>query len=89
MRELLEKTLKDYHNRIIQAADVVRMMADMKNEVDDEVDYRKELGLSDEEVEFYKAIASLKMDAFDNKFLADLIHKIVKELKPRLDKRTP
>ncbi|WP_224752658.1 type I restriction enzyme endonuclease domain-containing protein [Metabacillus arenae] len=28
MRELLEKTLKDYHNRIIQAADVVGMMAD-------------------------------------------------------------
>ena len=84
MRELLEKTLKDYHNRIIQAADVVRMMTDMKNEVDDEADYRKELGLSDEEIEFYKAITSLKIDAFDNKFLADLIHKVVKELKKNL-----
>ncbi|MFD1449518.1 type I restriction endonuclease subunit R [Oceanobacillus sojae] len=84
MRELLEKTLQDYHNRIIQAADVVRMMADMKGEVDDEADFRKDLGLSDEEVEFYKAITSLKMEAFDNKFLADLIHKVVKELKKNL-----
>lgn len=84
MRELLEKILKDYHNRIIHAADVVRMMADMKNEVDDEADFRKDLGLSDEEVEFYKAITSLKMEAFDNMFLADLIHKVVKELKKNL-----
>ncbi|MEQ6390815.1 type I restriction endonuclease subunit R [Bacillaceae bacterium S4-13-58] len=84
MRELLEKTIKDYHNRIIQAADVIRMMVEMKKNVDEEVDFRKELGLSDEEAEFYKAITSLEMDVFDNKFLADLIHKVVKELKKNL-----
>ncbi len=84
MRELLEKTLSDYHNRIIQAADVLRVMVDMKKGVDTEADFRKELGLSDEEAEFYKAVTSLEMDAFDNKFLADLIHKVVKELKKNL-----
>lgn len=36
MNELLQKTLKDYHNRIIQAADVVRMKVHMKKEVDEE-----------------------------------------------------
>ncbi|WP_246516620.1 type I restriction enzyme endonuclease domain-containing protein [Salicibibacter cibarius] len=56
MRELLKKTLTYYHNRIIQAADVLRMMVDMKKDVDYEADFRKELGLSDEEAEFYKAV---------------------------------
>ncbi|GAA0429001.1 hypothetical protein GCM10008983_01640 [Lentibacillus halophilus] len=84
MREMLEKTLEDYHNRIIQAADVVRMMVNMKEETDEEAAFREELGLSDEEAEFYKAITALELDAFDNQFLADLIHKIVKQLKKNL-----
>src|SRR5699024_7275757 len=84
MREMLEKTLKDYHNRIIQAADVVRMMVEMKKDVDQEAAFRKELGLSDEEAEFYKAITALDLDAFDNQFLANVIHKIEKELKKNL-----
>lgn len=84
MNELLQKTLKDYHNRIIQAADVVRMMVQMKKEVDEEAKQRQELGLSDEEIEFYKVITSLELDAFDNQFIANLIHKIVKEVKKQL-----
>lgn len=84
MNELLQKTLKDYHNRIIQAADVVRMMVQMKKEVDEEAKQRQELGLSDEEVEFYKVITSLELEAFDNQFIANLIHKIVKEVKKQL-----
>jgi type I restriction enzyme R subunit len=84
MRELLEKTLQNYHHRIIQAADVVRMMVEVKKEVDEETTFRKDLGLSDEEAEFYKAITALEIDAFDNQFLADLIHKIVKQLKKNL-----
>lgn len=84
MRELLKKTLADYHNRIIQVADVVRMMVDMKQDVDGEADFRKELGLTDEEVEFYKAITSLEMESFDNAFLADLIHKVLEKLKKNL-----
>lgn len=84
MRELLEKTLVDYHNRIIQAADVVRIMIDMRRETDEEVKFRKALGLSDEEAEFYKAITAMESDAFDNKFLADLVHEVVKELKKNL-----
>jgi len=86
MREMLEKTIQDYHNRIIQAADVVRMMVEMKKDVDSEADFRKDLGLSDEEAEFYKAITALEMGSFDNKFLADLIHKVLKELKKNLSK---
>ncbi|WP_031545357.1 type I restriction endonuclease subunit R [Salinicoccus luteus] len=84
MRQLLEKTLMDYHNRIIQAADVVRIMIDMRKETDEEVKFRKALGLSDEEAEFYKAITAMESDAFDNKFLADLVHEVVKELKKNL-----
>lgn len=84
MNELLQKTLKEYHDRIIQAADVIRMMVEMKKDVDKEAEFRKDLGLSDEEVEFYKVITALELDAFDHQFIADLIHKIVKELKKSL-----
>ncbi|MEZ7792183.1 type I restriction endonuclease subunit R [Niallia circulans] len=85
MQELLEKTLTDYHNRVIQAADVVRMMIKMRKEMEEEIRRRQDLGLSEEEVEFYKAISSLEEGAFSNEFLANIIHKVVKELKKKLD----
>ncbi|WP_162497246.1 DUF3387 domain-containing protein [Salicibibacter kimchii] len=43
----------------------------MKKDVDHEPDFRKNLGLSDEEAEFYKAVTSMEMASFDNQFLAD------------------
>jgi type I restriction enzyme, R subunit len=84
MNKLLQKTIKDYHNRIIQAADVIRMMVKMKNEADEEADFRQSMGLSQEEVEFYKVITALEMDSFENEFIANLIHKVVKEVKKQL-----
>lgn len=83
-KELLEKTLNDYHNRVIQAADVVRVMIEVKKEMDEEVKTRKELGLSEEEIEFYKAVSDWEHKAFSNEFLADLIHKVVKTIKKEL-----
>ncbi|OAT84190.1 deoxyribonuclease HsdR [Bacillus sp. MKU004] len=84
MNKMLEKTLKDYHNRIIQAADVIRMMVKVKEEADVEAKFRESLGLSEEEIQFYKVITALEMESFENEFIADLIHKIVKELKKQL-----
>ncbi|WP_142336769.1 DUF3387 domain-containing protein [Bacillus toyonensis] len=45
MSELLEKTLNEYHNRIINAAGVVRK--------------RKDLELTEEEAFFYEIIANM------------------------------
>ncbi|WP_432199367.1 type I restriction endonuclease subunit R [Anoxybacillus gonensis] len=84
LSELLEKTLRDYHNRVIQAADVVRVMINMRKEMEEEIRKRHDLGLSEEEIEFYKAITAMEQEAFSNEFLADLIHKVVKALKKQL-----
>ncbi|XJZ27738.1 type I restriction enzyme endonuclease domain-containing protein [Bacillota bacterium Lsc_1132] len=66
---------------IIQAADIVRMMVQLNKEIEEEAKQRDDLGLSDEEIEFFKVIISLELDVFDNQFIADLIHKTVKEVK--------
>ncbi|WP_156487406.1 type I restriction enzyme endonuclease domain-containing protein, partial [Geobacillus subterraneus] len=84
LSELLEKTLRDYHNRVIQAADVVRVMINMRKEMEEEIRKRHDLGLSEEEIEFYKAITAMEQEAFSNEFLASLIHKVVKALKKQL-----
>ncbi|WP_243767731.1 type I restriction endonuclease subunit R [Paenibacillus agricola] len=81
MSELLEKTIRDYHDRVITAADVVRIMVEMRNEILKEVQKRKDLGLSEEEISFYEIIASLEKQSFTNKFIADLVHKVLKEMK--------
>ncbi|WP_033826823.1 type I restriction enzyme endonuclease domain-containing protein [Bacillus andreraoultii] len=57
----------------------------MQMEVDEEAKQRQALGLSDEEIEFYKVITSLELDDFDNQFITDLIHKIVREVKKQLE----
>ncbi|MFV2048559.1 type I restriction endonuclease subunit R [Metabacillus sp. YM-086] len=84
LSELLQKTLKDYHNRVIEAADVIRMMIKVRKDMDEEMRKRHDLGLSEEEIEFYKAITEMEHEAFSNDFLADLIHKVVKALKKEL-----
>jgi type I restriction enzyme R subunit len=44
---------------------------------------REELGLSEEEVAFYNVISQMKSDSFENKFIAELIHKVVKVMKTK------
>jgi type I restriction enzyme, R subunit len=56
MSELLEKTLREYRDRIITAADVVHMMVKLRNELQSEVHKRQNLGLSEEEISFYEII---------------------------------
>ncbi|WP_144561371.1 type I restriction endonuclease subunit R [Bacillus mycoides] len=81
MSALLEKTLNEYHNRIINAADVVRIMTEMRNEMMTAEQKRKDLGLTEEEASFYEIIANMGEHTFENTFIADLVHKVIKEMK--------
>lgn len=81
LKELLEKTLADYHARVIQAADVFQAMMEIKRKVDNEEQVRNDLGLSEEEVAFYNVVQRLGQDAFSNEVMAGLVHKIVKAMK--------
>jgi len=83
LKELLEKTISDYHTRVIQAADVLHAMIELKRRLEEEAKLREELGLSEEEVAFYNVIAQMRSDAFENEFIAELIHKVVKVMKTK------
>ncbi|KYP80027.1 type I restriction endonuclease subunit R [Ferroacidibacillus organovorans] len=83
LKELLEKTLAEYHAKVIQAADVLQAMIEVKRKADQEEKSRSDLGLSDEEVAFYNVVTQMGNSAFSNEFVADLIHKVVKAMKQK------
>ena len=57
-KEMLEQTLLKYHNRAIQAADVVRVMIEIRKDIDNEAARSKALNLSPEEIAFYDAVSA-------------------------------
>jgi type I restriction enzyme R subunit len=83
-RELLAKTLQRYHNRLIDAATVVAEMLRMKQEMDASDARAQALGLGEEEVAFYDAIAENSQSVYDEPFLRDLVHDVVQTIKRNL-----
>ena len=83
-RELLEKTLQRYNNRAIQAADVVRVLIQIKRDIDREARRTEQLNLSAEELAFYDAVAENVASLYDEKFLCDLVREVVGAVKRNL-----
>lgn len=83
-KEMLEQTLQKYHNRAIQAADVVRVMLEIRKDIDNETARSKMLNLTPEEIAFYDAVAANVANLFDEKTLCDLIRDVVKSVKKNL-----
>ena len=83
-RELLETTLQKYHNRLIDAAAVIRAMIQIKHEMDDSDKRAAELGLSEEELAFYDAVASNYNDIYGVDFLRELINDVVQTIRRNL-----
>jgi type I restriction enzyme R subunit len=83
-KEMLEETLQKYHNRAIQAADVVRVMLEIRKDIDNEAARSKMLNLTPEEIAFYDAVAANISNLFDEKTLCDLIRDVVKSVKKNL-----
>ena len=83
-KEMLEATLQKYHNRAIQAADVVRVIIQMKKDMDKEAARTAQLNLSLEELAFFDAVAANSATLYDEKFLCDLVRDVVQAVKRNL-----
>jgi type I restriction enzyme R subunit len=83
-KQTLEQTLQDYHNRLIDAKEVIEQMIAMKQKMEAEAQRAEQLHLSGEEIAFYDAIAANVVSIYDQAFLCDLIHEVVQTLKRNL-----
>jgi type I restriction enzyme R subunit len=83
-RELLEKRLQEYHNRLIDAAAVVQAMIDIHREMQADDQRAAELGLSSEELAFYDSVAESYPDVYTDEYLRNLIHDVVLSIKRNL-----
>jgi type I restriction enzyme R subunit len=83
-KQTLEKTLLEYHNRLIDAKEVIEQMIAIKQQMDAEAQRAQELGLSGEEMAFYDAVASNFINLYNEAFLRDLMHDVVQTLKRNL-----
>jgi type I restriction enzyme, R subunit len=83
-RQMLEETLRKYHNRLIDAAAVVKAMLEIKKEMDADEERAKELHLDDDELAFYDAVAENYAAIYDRQFLCDLIRDVVVTVKKNL-----
>ena len=54
--ELLEKTIKRYTNRSIEAAQVIEELIELARKIKDEKNRSKELNMNDDEIAFYDAL---------------------------------
>jgi type I restriction enzyme R subunit len=76
--DMLEKTIKAYQNRTIEAAQVISELIKLAKELRGEVERGAETGLSDDEIAFYDALAdneSAKLELGD-----ETLKKISREL---------
>ena len=64
-RQLLEQTLRKYHNRLIDAAEVIRAMLEIRREMEDADRRAAELGLAEDELTFDDAVAANAGDIYD------------------------
>lgn len=83
-KDLLEKTLQRYHNRLLDAAAVVQAMLQIKKDMDADRARAQSLGLADEELAFYDAVAANYEQLYSQDFLRDLVHEVVQSIKRNL-----
>lgn len=83
-KQLLERTLQEYHNRLIDATQVVQVMLDVKRDMEATARRSQALGLSAEELAFYDAIAGNVISLYDQATLSALVHEIVQAVKRNL-----
>lgn len=57
LSERLDATLRKYHNRAVDSIQVIEELIELANEIRDNAVRARELGLSEEEIAFYEALA--------------------------------
>lgn len=82
--ELLEKTLQNYHNRLIDAAAVIKTMVEIRRDMEESEVRAAALNLSAEELAFYEAVAENYQQIYGQEFLRDLVHDVVQTIRRNL-----
>jgi len=82
--KLLEQTLQSYHNRLIDATKVIQAFIQIRREMLDDLNRARQLGLEEDELAFYDAVAEKVGDVYNDKFLCDLIRDVVATVKRNL-----
>ncbi len=84
LRELLEKTLTKYHNRLIDVAAVIQEMIQIRADLKKSHQRAEDLGVTEEELAFYDALASNLGSVYDDQFIKELVHDVVASVKRNL-----
>jgi len=77
LTELLQKIIEDYENNIINSSKVIEKLIDLAKEIRTAEDAGKQLGLSEEEMAFYDAIAASKKSVLKNGDLKQFVKELV------------
>jgi type I restriction enzyme, R subunit len=82
-REMLDETITRYNNRAIQAADVVKVLVEIRQAQVQNDQRKQELGLSDEELAFYDVIREGAPQGIptDNEWIASLVRDVVQSVR--------
>jgi type I restriction enzyme R subunit len=80
-QQLLQRTLERYHARLIDAAAVIQAMLQIRKDMEAADKRAKDLGLEQDEVAFYDAIAANYGEIYSTEVLRDLVHDVVQSVK--------
>lgn len=83
-RSMLEETLRKYHNRLINAADVIKAMIEIRRDWHETDARAAALDLNEEELAFYESVAANYQQIYGQDFLRDLVHEVVQTIKRNL-----
>lgn len=83
-QDLLQQTILNYHNRLIDAAAVIQALVAMRKEMNADDERARALNLEPDELAFYDAVAANYATIYEPSFLRDLIHDVVQSLKKNL-----
>jgi type I restriction enzyme R subunit len=78
--ELLEKTVKKYHNRSLETAQLIQELIDQAKDIREVTEREKQLKLDEDEVAFYDALANNKsaVDVLGDEKLMTITRELVK-----------
>ncbi len=83
-KEMLENTIKRYQNRTIESAEVIERLVDMARDLRTVEHRGEQLGLTDEEIAFYDAVAQGREHIKSDEQLLELAKKLVVTIKSNL-----
>ncbi len=85
-QQMLDEAIARYNNRAIQAADVIAVMVEIRQQQMQDEQRKQELGLSDEELGFYDVVCLGTQVGIpsDDAWIAGLVHQVVEAVRANL-----